>query len=269
MSAVFALKTAIRNALPRAALQAAKQIRYTGSARTCSVCGVSVSRFLPQGYGYPVLEELQVVGGMRKQADECPMCHSADRTRLIDLYTAHHSDLLSAPGRLLHIAPEPGLFEKWSKVATLDYTAADLDQKRYRHIEKFVSMDLQASPLPDCTFDWIVCNHVLEHVPDDRKAMHEIFRMLKPGGTALLQVPIALVREATEEDPALVDEAERIRRFGQRDHIRLYARDYYDRLREAGLEVELWDAFAHDPDRARDLDLNPLEKLTVAHRPRS
>lgn len=260
------IRRGVRNALPRTAMLAVKRIAYFGTAHTCVVCGSQVGRLLDQGYGYPMLEELQVVGGMKKANDECPICRSNDRVRLIHLYTKHHSDLLRKPNRLLHIAPEQGLADLWSNVSTLDYVPADFDRARYRHLKQLQTFDLQSAPFPDESFDWLICNHVLEHIPDDRRAMREIFRMLKPGGIALLQVPISLVRTKTDEDPSITDPAERIRRFGQGDHVRLYARDYYDRLAEAGFKVELWDAFAHDCERARAWNLNPLEKLTVARK---
>jgi SAM-dependent methyltransferase len=107
---------------------------------------------------------------------------------------------------------------------------------------------------------------VLEHVPDDRKAMREIYRMLKPGGRSILQVPLALKLSKTREDASVDDEAERIRLFGQRDHVRLYGRDYHDRLRDAGFEVELWNAFAQEPALAEEWSLNPAERLTIARR---
>lgn len=260
------IKVALRGAVPHSALRHVKRIIHAGSARHCVVCGSDVKAFLPQGYGYPMLEQLQVVGGMRKEEDECPVCRSNDRVRLIWLYLAHHSDILARAGRLLHIAPEPGLADILSQELRLDYVPADLDRARYRHLSNLHTFDLQSAPFPDASFDWIICNHVLEHIPDDRRAMREIRRMLKPSGRALLQVPISLAREHTDEDASVVDEEARIARFGQRDHVRLYARDYYDRLREAGLSVMLWNAFEADEERARAWDLNPLERLVVARR---
>jgi SAM-dependent methyltransferase len=266
MSKLAHIRRSVRNALPRPALLALKRMAHSGKAHTCVVCGAQVGQLLDQGYGYPILEDLQVVGGMKRANDECPICRSNDRVRLIHLYTRHHSDLLTKPNRLLHVAPEQGLADLWSSVSTLDYVPSDFDRRRYRHLQQLQTFDLQSAPLPNESFDWIICNHVLEHIPDDRRAMREVFRMLKVGGTALLQVPISLKRTATEEDPSITDSAERIRRFGQADHVRLYARDYYDRLSEAGFKVELWDAFASDAERARAWNLNPLERLTVAKR---
>ncbi|MDX2157809.1 MAG: methyltransferase domain-containing protein [Hyphomicrobiaceae bacterium] len=257
----------VRNRVPRPLLLAAKRVIHAGGGRTCLVCGATVRRFLPQGYGHPILEELQVVGGMRKPNDECPICRANDRVRLIDLYVEHHSDILIRPTRLLHVAPEPALAEKWARRRLLDYVPADLDKARYRHLAGLVVCDLQALPFSGDSFDWVVCNHVLEHVPDDRLAMREIRRVLKPGGRAILQVPLAMRRSHTDDAPDLEDRAARVARFGQSDHVRLYGLDYYSRLAQAGLEVELWSAFAEDLERARAADLNPLEMLTIARRP--
>ena len=175
--------------------------------------------------------------------------------------------MLTGPGRLLHIAPELGLAEVFAGVSGLDYVPADLDRRRYRQFKNLESFDLQAAPFPDRSFDWVICNHVLEHVPDDRSAMREIYRMLKPGGFAILQVPLSMRLDATREDASITSAAERIRQFGQRDHVRLYGFDYYDRLAEAGFTVELWNAFAKEPVLARAWNLNPRERLTIARRP--
>jgi SAM-dependent methyltransferase len=266
MGIKVAIKDGVRNVLPRPALLALKRLTQLGAEQACVVCGARVRAFLDQGYTYPVLEELRVVGGMHKANDECPICHANDRVRLIHLYTRRHSDLMQKPNRLLHVAPELGLADLWSKCPTLDYVPADMDRLRYKHLNGLETLDIQDTQLPDQSFDWIIANHVLEHVTDDRKAMGEIYRILKVGGTALLQVPIALGRDKTDEDTSVSSESERIRRFGQRDHVRLYASDYYDRLRDTGFKVELWDAFRVDRLRATAWKLNPLEKLTIARR---
>jgi SAM-dependent methyltransferase len=262
------VKSMIRSAVPRAALQQVKRMLHAGTERHCVVCSSDVKAFLPQGYGYPMLEALKVVGGMSRPDDECPVCRSNSRTRLVWLYVAHHSDLLAKPGRFLHVAPEPGLADIFAANARIDYVPADLDRSRYRHLPNLHTFDLQQAPFEKATFDWVICNHVLEHIPDDRRAMREICRILKPGGRAILQVPISLVRETTDEDATVTSEMARIARFGQRDHVRLYARDYYVRLREAGFDVELWNAFEYDAARAAEWRLDPEERLVVA-RPRA
>ena len=266
MTLTAKLRSTMRDGLPRPALIRVKRLLNAGDAATCVVCGASVRHMLTQGHDYPVLKALDVVGGEVKRDDECPICHANDRVRLVYLYLKTRTRMLSGPGRLLHIAPELGLADILAAVPGLDYVPADLDRRRYRHLDNLQSFDLQDAPFADGSFDWIVCNHVLEHIPDDRRAMREMCRMLKPGGLAILQVPLAMRLDRTEEDPSVTDEAERIRRFGQRDHVRIYGRDYYDRLAEAGFDVELWDAFAAEPALAASWTLNPRERLTLARR---
>lgn len=266
MTFMAKLKGTVRDTLPRPALMAVKRMLAAGDGATCVVCGASVRALLTQGHDYPVLRELDVVGGQRKESDECPICHANDRVRLVYLYVKSRTSLLTGPNRLLHIAPELGLADIFAVTETLDYVPADLDRQRYRHLENLETFDLQNAPHPDESFDWIICNHVLEHIPDDRQAMREMRRMLKVGGAAILQVPLAEKLAMTREDPDIRGEAERIRLFGQRDHVRLYGRDYYDRLREAGFELELWNAFEAEPELAAAWSLNPRERLTIARR---
>ncbi len=133
---------------------------------------------------------------------------------------------------MLHIAPELQLSRLFRAQPSLDYLSADLKSPR-----AMVKMDITDIPYPDHTFDVIYCSHVLEHVPDDRKAMRELHRVLKPGGWAILQVPITA--KATVEDPAVTDPQERLRLYGQIDHVRRYGPDYKDRLVEAGFGVIL------------------------------
>jgi len=139
--------------------------------------------------------------------------------------------------RVLHVAPEQCLREKLTVLPGVRYTAGDKFTPGYSYPRGTVDLDITAMPFADASFDLILCSHVLEHVPNDRQAMAELFRVLAPGGMALLMVPVALDRATTDEDPSVTDPHERIRRFGQFDHVRLYGRDYADRLKAAGFEV--------------------------------
>jgi predicted SAM-dependent methyltransferase len=132
---------------------------------------------------------------------------------------------------MLHIAPEPYMRIIFEENSSVEYKSGDL-QNEWRSSEKIDITDIQ---YPDNAFDVIYCSHVLEHVPEDRKAMNELYRVLTPGGWAVLQVPIS--GEETYEDPSVTDPEERRRLFGSRDHVRQYGRDYKDRLRAAGFVV--------------------------------
>lgn len=115
----------------------------------------------------------------------------------------------------------------------LDYTTTDLNSPLAD-----VKADICDLPFDDNSYDVIFCNHVLEHIPDDQKAMKELYRILRPGGMGIFQIPQDLNRETTFEDDSITDKAERARIFGQYDHVRIYGRDYFDKLRSVGFKVE-------------------------------
>ncbi len=164
----------------------------------------------------------------------CPRCESHDRHRAIWLYLKHRTDLFESPLAVLHFAPEAFFQERLRAQRNLDYLSADLDSPlAMRHF------DITDIPFPDRSFDVILCSHVLEHVDDDRRAMGELLRILRPGGWALVLVPIDYRREETYDDPAITAPEDREREFWQDDHVRLYGRDFAARLREAGFQVEV------------------------------
>ncbi len=163
----------------------------------------------------------------------CPNCGSLERQRLAWLYMSTETDLLSRthPKRVLHVSPDRSLYERLAAEPHIAQLTADLNPVRV-----MVAMDIQDIHYPDHSFDVVYCSHVLEHVPDDRRAMSEILRVLAPRGWAMLQVPLR--RGATDEEVTLSNEAERVRRFGQNDHLRYYGvPDYQNRLAQAGFHV--------------------------------
>jgi SAM-dependent methyltransferase len=162
----------------------------------------------------------------------CPRCGSLERHRLLWLFLSSRPQLLAGARRLLHIAPEPTMAALFKSVPGVHYISADL------MADTNVRLDITALPFADGTLDAVVCNHVLEHVPDDRAAMRELRRVLSPRGWAILQSPLDRRRAATFEDFSIQDPAERERVFGQHDHVRIYGRDYFDRLTRAGFHVE-------------------------------
>ncbi len=163
----------------------------------------------------------------------CPRCGAMERHRLLSLYLEANPGLLEGSLDVLHVAPEPSLRRRLRQMDNLRYLSGDLCSP-----EADLAFDLQAMPFADSSFDVVLCNHVLEHVDDDRRAMREIHRVLRPGGWALLMCPIGRDRELTLEDAAARTPAQRLSRFGQEDHVRLYGDDYFERLREAGFAVQ-------------------------------
>ncbi len=187
----------------------------------CPCCGGSFRSFISGG------------PNLRPNAC-CPRCGSLERHRLLWLYLQQKTNLFRDKLRVLHFAPEKIFQDALRTLPNLDYVSADL----YSPLA-MVKMDITDITFPDDSFDVILCSHVLEHIPDDRKAMAELYRVLKPGGWAILQVPIDPKLDTTYEDPSIVTPEERKRHFGQDDHVRWYGRDYGDRLKQAGFNLRL------------------------------
>lgn len=211
----------IGNVLPRWVKRPLLLLRDRGDVMHCPCCGWSFRQFWPSGVS-PV-----------EPNSMCPKCSSLPRHRLVWLFLERNPKLLKGRIRLLHIAPEPLLQKFFKRHLNIEYLSADLVSPLAME-----RIDLTDIRKPDSCFDAIFCVHVLEHIPDDRKAMSEMYRVLSPGGWAILQSPVDWNRPATFEDWSITDPAERFRHFGQKDHVRIYGSDYVDRLRSVGFEVE-------------------------------
>lgn len=196
----------------------ARRAFYAGTRRQCPICGHSARRFLAYGL-------------VPRNDARCPSCGSLERHRFAWLYLAQRTDLFDMrPKRVLHIAPETCFAGRFAQRIGSGYITADL---RPQFVAE--SIDLERIPHRDDSFDVVYCSHVLEHVPDDRRAMAEMRRVLKHDGWAMILVPIT--SEQTIEDPSITDPHERERLFGQHDHVRRYGPDFVERLEEAGLGV--------------------------------
>lgn len=263
----LSLRRRLTGALPQPVRYGLRRMIYSGAAVTCPLCEASVSKYISHGADFEVLHRRKVVGGMIREHDQCPACRSADLTRLMMLYLKNVAGVGVKPLRILHIAPDFGLYLWLKRHKQVDYVASDLDLARYRHIERIQKADITAMPFKDGDFDIVICSHVLEHIPDDRKAMREILRVLKPGGVAMLMVPLATDGQGTDEQPDINDPGEQERRFGQWDHVRLYGKeDFIARLSGEGFKVSPFNGFDHFPEEAGALQLNPQETLVIAER---
>ena len=193
-------------------------VRYFGFQRTCPICNYRCRLFRPWGLD-------------RRTDALCRKCGSLERHRLTMLFLERKTDLFEGRVRtFLHVAPEPFFVPMFEGVVGDGYLSADLSAPGVME-----RMDIMAIQHPDMSFDALYCSHVLEHVDDDRRAIGELYRVLKPNGWAILNVPITV--DKTFEDPSVVDPKARERVFGQRDHVRRYGPDYTRRLSDSGFLV--------------------------------
>jgi SAM-dependent methyltransferase len=218
------LKAIVPNNLKPAALKAFYRLRapfYSGDQVECPCCGGSFSKFLAfTGYH------------RTRENAQCASCGSLERHRLMMLYLKSKTDISDQPMKVLHFAPEITMI-KWLKAKdNVDYTSTDIESPLAD-----ILMDIHQITFEDNTFDAILCAHVLDHVGDDRKAMQELRRVMKPGAWALIQSGVDLSREQTFEDPDAVSPQDKLRIYGQIDLARQYGKDFPDRLEKAGFDV--------------------------------
>ena len=194
---------------------------YRGKTYTDPIDNKSFRKFLPYGYENP------------REGVLSPSTLSLERHRLLWLYLKNETNFFTDTLKVLHFAPEQAFHKRFKKLENITYTTTDLNSPIAD-----VKADICQLPFGDDSYDVILCNHVLEHIPDDTKAMEELHRVLKPGGWGVFQIPQDLNREKTFEDNAITDRKERARIFGQYDHVRIYGRDYFNKLRSIGFKVD-------------------------------
>lgn len=197
------------------------QLSLKGDNYTDPIDGKSFRKFLPYGY--------------ENQRDNVlsPSTLSLERHRLLWLYLKNETHFFNTKLKVLHFAPEQAFYKRFRMQPNLDYITTDLNSPLAD-----IKADICDLPFEANTYDFILCNHVLEHIQDDTKAMQEIYRVLKPGGTAIVQIPQDLKREQTFQDDSITSREERAKIFGQYDHVRIYGRDYFQKLRDIGFKVE-------------------------------
>lgn len=219
---------------------------YKGDQVTCPVCESHFLKFVPYGR-------------VARANALCPNCLALERHRLMWLYLQQKTNFFTPGHEILHIAPEICFIKKFEAMHGDHYITADLESPLAK-----VKMDIHEMPFDNESFDIAFCNHVMEHVADDHQAMKEIHRVLKPGGWAIIQIPIFHpVPDVTLEDDTVTDPKEREKMFGQDDHVRLYGKDYAERLRKAGFVV-VEDDFVNTLS-AEDQEKYALPKDEIIH----
>lgn len=198
------------------------RIIFRGKKYTDPIDDSNYSKFL--SYGYKTV---------RKNA-LCPGTLSLERHRLLWLYLDKETNFLSSNLKVLHVAPEQVFYKKFKKLKNWEYFTFDLNSPIAD-----IKGDLISTNFKDEYFDLIICNHVLEHIEDDKSALDEMYRILKYNGISILQVPINVKRENTFEDLSIKSKIQREKYFGQYDHVREYGLDFKDRVEQAGFKVEM------------------------------
>lgn len=192
-----------------------------GSKYIDPIDGKGFRTFLPYGY---VKQRPNILS---------PSTLSLERHRLLWLYLKYKTNFFTEQLEVLHFAPEQCFLKRFRSLKNITLTTTDLESPIAD-----VKADICNLPFKDNSYDVILCNHVLEHIPDDTKAMQELYRVLKPNGWGIFQIPQDLSRTTTFEDNTITDKTERAKIFGQYDHVRIYGLDYFDKLRTIGFKVD-------------------------------
>lgn len=216
-----------------------RKYNASGNRHCCYICAQPVRRFRPFRNGWngvsPFIRELTLIGSDVENFS-CPHCSCQDRERHLFMYFDQLGlwDKMTG-GKILHFAPERHLMTRIAQQQPHTYIKADL----YPSSPDIERVDVTKIPFDDDSFDVIICNHVLEHVPEDMRALDELFRILRPGGFAVLQTPYSDLLENSFCDPSINTDELRNRFFGQQDHVRVYGRDLFQRIRQAGFQLQV------------------------------
>lgn len=243
----------ISKLIPNRIKKIIRNIVLSGNNVTCPICEKNFITFLPFG----------AEGVKSRMNAMCPNCFSLERTRVFWLILKKN-DFFSSKKSILHVAPEKMLFEKFNSYSKLDYKAIDKFEAGYTRPKGTISMDVTDLKFTDNWFDFILCSHVLEHVIDDIKAMSEMYRVMKKGGWGIIQVPLDFSKKETFEDFNITSSEDRIKAFGQHDHVRIYGVDYLSKLEKTGFEVTAYEVSEHfDENTISRFGLNCSEKIII------
>ncbi|MEO6638293.1 MAG: methyltransferase domain-containing protein [Ginsengibacter sp.] len=202
------------------------RLKYKGDKVFCPCCESTFREFAP-------------FGNIKRKNAWCPKCESLERHRLLAVYFKNKTDIYERSLKVLHVAPENAFVYHFNSQENLEYHPVDIYPHLYPSGTKY--LDILNSRLPNNTYDVIICNHVFQYIEEDRKAMKELYRILKHGGWGIMQVPYDKQRRETYEDASITAPGEREKVFGLKEHVRIYGLDYVDRLQEAGFHVNIED----------------------------
>jgi SAM-dependent methyltransferase len=237
------MKEVIISLIPRFILKAFRNYQerhkleiYKGDKVFCPICNLKFKKFGPFG----VEKRLNA---------RCVNCGSLERHRLIYLYLKNQTNVFdpNVKIKMLHFAPEGCLYDVLSQKENIDYIVGDIDPDFYNNklkgSIKVQKLDITDIDFEDNYFDVILCSHILEHIPDDKRAMSELYRVMKKDGWGIIQIPIDYKRATTYEDFTITTPRGREKAFGRFDHVRWYGRDFKDKLTNAGFDIKEEDLY--------------------------
>lgn len=227
------------------ALLALRALFFIGDKYTCPICGWRLRAFTHGGASMRV-----------RPMGYCPRCNSKARHRRWWLFLQEHTNLFTTPSRLFQAAPQYCMSRRFNQMPSIDYVG--IDHNNHRNIN--IKANLPSTPICSETFDAVLCIHVLEHIPEDRQAMRELYRILKPGGWAGISTPIRLDQK-TYEDPSITSPEARERAFGETVHVRYYGYDLADRLTDAGFQVRMYPGKEVDAQHRQKYGLRDDENI--------
>lgn len=212
-------------------------LRHTtnmSGSRQCIACGSKFAEFCPGGINEKIFSRYHIIGGGYRKTYKCPYCGAIDRERWLFYVLEKYTDISSISGRVLHFAPEGAIETYIRRNEHVDYYSGDIVQGKAMHVT-----DITDIPYKDSMFDYVISNHILEHIEDEGKAVSEIKRVLKRGGKWIFSFPVCKDIK-TYEDKEIVLPEQRLKAYGQKDHVRLYGYDFAKRFEQYGLKLDIY-----------------------------
>lgn len=211
-----------------------RRVRNILGDKYCIICNNQVDKFEPVGIEEEIFNRLHIIGGGYRENAVCSNCGCIDRERWLYYVIKNKTDISTLSGRILHFAPEESISDYIKNNDEVDYYTADVVLGRAMHVTDITNMQYK-----DETFDYVICNHVMEHIIDEEKAVEEVKRVLKENGKWIFSFPICMEIK-TYEDSSIISPEERLKAYGQADHVRLYGYDYKERFEKYGLKLEVY-----------------------------
>lgn len=234
------MKKFIKKLVPQKIVLLSKKVKrkfllllYHGKKYVCPVCNKSFRRLLDAGMDAEFFRRIKILGGGIRKNANCPNCYSFERTRLEFLYLKDHTKIFEESCSILHFAPEKSITDVLKNNKNINYISCDIDPTKAMRKEDITNISFS-----DESFDYIICNHVLEHIPNEQKALSELRRVLKAGGELIITVPLCIDNKNTYENNLITSDEERLMNYGQRDHVRLYGLDFVQRLSDSYFDAK-------------------------------